>query len=251
MTSDWIERFRHIEMEDPHVAEFVGNCPRCGARRMTFDLRSETGVLDTEYGWLRWWEVFGICRNCRKGTVFVLGDQGIEEGKEISKAGSLTRVTGAVNRLVRYKGYVSLKDEAGVPPPEHLPPNLAAAFAEGATCLAVRCFNAAGTMFRLCVDLATRPLFPPEGDPGGPSAKIRRDLGLRLRWMFENGLLPEALRELSACIREDGNDGAHQGTLGKEDAEDLLDFTSSLLERLYTEPERLRLARARREQRRQ
>jgi hypothetical protein len=54
--------------------------------------------------------------------------------------------------------------------------------------------------------------------------------------------LPEALRDLSSCVKEDGNDGAHAGTLTKEDAEDLLDFTTALLERLYTEPKQLALA---------
>jgi hypothetical protein len=48
--------------------------------------------------------------------------------------------------------------------------------------------------------------------------------------LFENDRLPVGLRELSACIREDGNDGAHAGTLTKEDAEDLLDFTHALLD---------------------
>jgi len=38
---------------------------------------------------------------------------------------------------------------------------------------------------------------------------------------------------------------AHAGTLNKIDAQDLLDFTHALLERLYTEPERLRLAKVR------
>ena len=67
--------------------------------------------------------------------------------------------------------------------------------------------------------------------------------------MFDHDLLPEALR-VSAYTRGDGNDGAHQGTLTKEDANDLLDFTTPLLERLYTEPERLRLPRETREKRR-
>jgi hypothetical protein len=58
------------------------------------------------------------------------------------------------------------------------------------------------------------------------------------------------LRELASCVREDGNDGAHAGTLSKEDAEDLLDFTCALLERLITEPKRLELAEARRNERR-
>jgi Domain of unknown function (DUF4145) len=63
-------------------------------------------------------------------------------------------------------------------------------------------------------------------------------------------MLPPELRDLAACVREDGNDGAHQGTLTKADAEDLLDFTTELLERIYTEPRRLKIAQARRDARR-
>jgi len=95
-----------------------------------------------------------------------------------------------------------------------------------------------------------RPMLPAEDVPG-LNGKTRRDLGLRLPWLFDNGKLPGDLRELSTCVHQDGNDGAHQGTLTKEDAEDLLDFTLGLLERIFTEPERLRLAQERRDKRRQ
>jgi Domain of unknown function (DUF4145) len=64
--------------------------------------------------------------------------------------------------------------------------------------------------------------------------------------MFDNKLIAPALRELAKCIREDANDGAHIGNLSKEDAEDLLDFTRALLERLVTEPKRLEQAETRR-----
>ena len=90
----------------------------------------------------------------------------------------------------------------------------------------------------------------PEEETEGLNARVRRDLGLRLPWLFTNGRLPEALKELSSCIKEDGDDGAHAGTLSEPDAQDLLDFTTALLERIYTEPERLRLARERRDARR-
>ncbi len=90
----------------------------------------------------------------------------------------------------------------------------------------------------------------PEEETAGLNAKTRRDLGLRLPWLFDSGILPNDLRELSTSIREDANDGAHAGTLKKEDAEDLLDFSGALLERLYIEPEKLRLAGKRREARR-
>ena len=147
------------------------------------------------------------------------------------------------------KGHISLKDTATVEPPEFLPKNIEPVFREGATCLAVGCYNAAGTMFRLCVDLATRSMLPIEDVPG-LNAKTRRDLGIRLPWLFDNGRLPESLKDLSSCIKEDGNDGAHAGNLSEADASDLLDFSAALLERIYTEPERLRLAKERRDARR-
>ncbi|WP_227525439.1 DUF4145 domain-containing protein, partial [Klebsiella pneumoniae] len=77
-----------------------------------------------------------------------------------------------------------------------------------------------------------------------------RSLGLRMEWLFDNHLLPESLRELAECVKDDGNDGAHEGVLDKDAAEDLEDFTYLFLERLYTEPQRLIEARTRREQRR-
>jgi hypothetical protein len=129
-------------------------------------------------------------------------------------------------------------------------PTIANAFREGAVSLVVGCWNAAGAMFRLAIDLATKPLLPAK-EVEGLNRKGRRDLGLRLQWLFDNKLLPSDLRELSSCVREDGNDAAHAGTLTKEDAEDLLDFTTALLEPIFTEPERLRLARERRDKRRQ
>lgn len=229
------------------MSELVADCPRCGASRMTFDLVSET-VVRVKYNWQQWHEAFCVCRHCGRSTVFVLADAGIEQGKIVREKG-LPKLTGSVNGLVRIETFVSLKDKAGVAPPEHLPKEIQDIFAEGATCIAVGSFNAAATMFRLCVDLATKSLLP-EADRDGLNSKVRRNLGLRLSWLFDHDLLPEALRELSSCIKDDGNDGAHAGTLKHEDAEDLLDFTATLLERLYTEPERLRLAKERREKRR-
>jgi Domain of unknown function (DUF4145) len=154
----------------------------------------------------------------------------------------------SLNVFVSIESFVSIKDQLSESPPDHLPPEIDAAFREGAACLSIGCFNAAGTMFRLCADLATRPLLPPPDDKTKvqPNGRQRRDLGLRLPWLFENDLLPRGLHDLAQCIRDDGNDGAHVASLKKADAEDLLDFSRALLERLITEPKRLELADARR-----
>jgi hypothetical protein len=229
------------------MAELVGDCPRCGSLKITFDIGAAK-LISQKYGWQNCHEVFCICRHCNRGTIFVVADDVNSDYRSFHEAG-LLNVKRAINEWVTIQGFISPKDMATVAPPEHAPPNIEAVFKEGATCLAVGCYNAAGTMFRLCVDLATRPMLP-EGEVEGLNAKVRRDLGLRLPWLFKTGRLAKELEGLSSCIKEDGNDGAHAGTLKKPDADDLLDFTTALLERLYTEPERLRLAAARRDARR-
>lgn len=229
------------------MAELVADCPRCGSRRITFDV-TQAHITGVQYGWQQWYEAFSVCRHCRRSTVFILSESVDSDYEFVHKKG-LLNVDVALNRFVRIERFVSLKDAAAATPPEHVPENVKLIFNEGAVCLAVGCHNAAGTMFRLCIDVMTREMLPAV-DIAGLNSAVRRNLGLRLLWLFDNGSLPENLRELSACVREDGNDGAHAGTLTIGDAQDLLDFTSVLLERIYTEPTRLQLAKERREKRR-
>ena len=229
------------------MSELVADCPRCGAKEMTFDLKA--AIFTHKKDWQRWYEAFCICRACNKSTVFVLFQKDNENRTIELLQHELKDITLAVNQALTGHGYISQKDVAAEQPPEHLPENVEAAFREGAACAAIGCFNAAATMFRLCIDLSTKAMLP-AGDAPGLNGQVRRSLGLRLPWLFDNDKLPEPLRELSACIKDDGNDGAHEGTLSEEDAEDILDFATVLLERIYTEPKRLELARERRQARR-
>jgi hypothetical protein len=228
------------------MVEFVADCPRCGSRRITFDVTQEH-LLGTKYGWQHVYEAFCICRLCHKSTIFLLA-QASGPAKEIVHQAGLMGLQGAINRYMDNKGPITLKDVAAEAPPEYLPEDIDAAFREGARALAAKCPNAAGAMFRLCIDLATKGMLPNAAD--GLNAAVRAKLGLRLTWLFDNHLLPEGLRELSTCVKDDGNDGVHDGTLSDADADDLLDFTKALLERLYTEPQRLALAGKRRVERR-
>ena len=227
------------------MSELVADCPRCGAQEMTFDLVSQLPV-HVEYRWQVHLEVFCICRRCNKSTTFLVIQKDLDGEKHINKG--LPNLDFSANNVVRVERYISLRDAAADKSPEHLPPGIEAAFNEGSACMAIGCYNAAGTMFRLCVDLSTRSMLPDEAE--GLNNTVRRNLGLRLPWMFDNHILPEALRDLSTCIKDDGNDGAHQGTLTKTDAADILDFTYVLLERIYTEPVRIQKANERRAARR-
>jgi Domain of unknown function (DUF4145) len=232
----------------------VADCPRCGAEKMTFDVSANL-YLGKRYGWQIWHELFCVCRHCSRSTTFVVSMKPSSPDiiNKFSKSlGLVVEFDGALNQLFSIDRYIGLRDLVDRKPPEHLPEELVSAFQEGATCLSIGCYNAAATMFRLCIDLVTRPPLPDAADKAKPqpNAKVRRDLGLRLQWLFDNGILPGALRELAKCIREDANDGAHVGNLSKEDAEDVADFATSILERLCTEPKRLELAELRRVERR-
>jgi hypothetical protein len=230
------------------MSVLVGDCPRCGAKKMTMDVRQQN-FMRIMYDWQHWYELFCICRDCKCGSIIVVSQRHIQNERLFTEKGGLVKHEDALNDLVKNEGYINVRHRAQQKPPQHVTDEIAAAFNEAATCLATECWNAAAAMFRTSIDVATRSLLPAE-ETEGLSKKTQRDLGLRLPWLFANGRLPKDLEELSKCVREDGNDGVHAFSLGKEDAEDLLDFTTALLERLFTEPERLRLAQARRDERR-
>lgn len=227
------------------MSMLVSDCPRCGAKGITFDLRSQVHV-STRYDWQKYLEVFCVCRACFKSTIFLVSQKEYAYTDLIDRG--LPSIESAVNDLVDVERYIGIQDNNTELPPEYLPEDINNIFNEGAACMAIGCYNAAATMFRLCLDLATKSLLPEEAE--GLNGRVRRNLGLRLPWLFENEILPEALRDLSSCIKDDGNDGAHEGILSKEDAADILDFTFILLERLYTEPKRLEIAALRRAERR-
>jgi len=225
----------------------VANCPRCGAHNITFDVTT-THYVGKKYSWQFHYEAFCVCRRCHKSTVYILELAQAARSEFFAEHGPTA--IAMLNDDFKATRFICIRDMGAMRPPDHVPETIANAFTEGATSLATECWNAAGTMFRLVIDLSTRPLLPKE-EVEGLNKRIRRDLGLRLPWLFKTGRLPPGLEDLSHAVREDGNDGAHQGTLTREDAFDLADFTSALLERLFTEPEKLKLAQARRAERRQ
>ena len=204
--------------------------------------------LGVEHDWVLIYDAFSVCRNCNGSSVFILKLTEYHSRGSILEHG-IINIEESLNNNFKVEGFRCLKDVQSRLAPKNLPDDIKLAFEEGATCIAVNCYNGGATMFRLCIDHATRSLLP-ETDDNGLNRKIRRSLGLRMKWLFDNALLPESLKQLSTCIREDGNDGAHSGNLYREDAEDILDFTYVLLERLYTEPDRIRQAEERRSSRR-
>lgn len=229
------------------MTEIVADCPRCKALRVTISLLS-WHLIAKKHRWQHIYEAFGLCRHCSFTTIFILSQKNINTTNYFVDR-EVASLNCSLNNYFNVDGFVSLKDFGQRVPPEHLPPDILSIFQEGAKCMAVECFNAGATMFRLCIDRATTKLLP-ANSLETLNARTRRSLGLRLQWLFDNEKLPDALRELSVCVKDDGDDGAHAGNLSKEEAVDLVDFTHILLERIYTEREKLRIANERRTNRR-
>lgn len=233
------------------MAEFVSDCPRCGAQKSTHDVFSSV-VVGARYNWMQLVELSCICRTCKKMSTHLVTrkEPKDDQNKFFQSIGSINTTSsfsGSLNQLVNFERHVSVWDKATLAPPEHLSTDVEQVFQEANRCMVASCWNAASAMYRLALDLVTRSMLPETGEP---AAKVRRSLGLRMEWLFEKGYLPDSLKELATCIREDANDGAHVGILKVEDAEDLQDFAYRLLDRVVSEPRRLAIAAERRATRR-
>ena len=139
----------------------------------------------------------------------------------LGKSNGLLDFEGSLTELVEIQSFISIRNVASMKAPEHVEGELEKAFNEGASCFAIGCYNAAATMFRLCLDRVTRELLPDERDKTAaqPDSNQRYKLGYRLPWLFKENKLPAELEELADCIKEEGNDGAHVGSLSDVDVE--------------------------------
>ena len=225
------------------MPQFITDCPRCGVKNTTFDLMTFVYLRGSEPGA---GEVFSVCRACHRSTVFIIAPRNISLEGAFSDRYEFNKAV--LNEHLTLIGRVSLIDMITTAPPEHIPEDINKAFLEGSACLSAECPNASVAMYRLCLDLATKSLLP-QGDVPGLSEHVRRNLSPRLKWLFENKRLDDALEDLSHCIKDNGNDGAHDGTVGDKDAQDVQEFTFELLEKLYTQPKKIELARERRNDR--
>jgi len=227
-------------------AHLVADCPRCGTKRITFDVLAANLTGMGHAGWNRSYEVPAVCRHCDLVTLWnlELKNYAWSSDQLLSKLWSENI---DLNDGFIITDYVSLKDATGVPTPEHVPENIGLMFSEASTSKAVGCPNASAAMSRLCLDLVTKAMLPDPEDTSvaQPNSNQRKRLFDRLDFLFAHRLLPNDLKELAGAIREHGNDGAHDGVCTDLDAEDLLDFTQNVLERIFTVPERARQAKSR------
>lgn len=238
------------------MSTFTFDCPSCAAKQSTFDVNGFSPKPIIPHFVV--WTLFSTCRLCSNScnitatintdTFNYLSSHFIDIKKRQNFIISqLQSNSGLMECFSAFNYYPILPST--LPAPEHIPNEVETIFLEATKCFSLGCYNAAGAMFRLSLDITTKHLLY-INQHLNPSSNDNRSIHNRLTWIFNNNVLPKGLEDLSRCIKDDGNDAAHDGNLGKVEAEDLLDFTYELLENVYTQPERIRIAKERRLERR-
>lgn len=245
------------------INSIVFDCPYCNANKITFDIKGiNNPQLDRNNNKIHF-QLFAVCRSCKNAiTVNAIENEEFFKmalGDKLNNDRGTTYLQIVLNYFNEHERdlhtifssfFYNPILPSSTQPPEHLPSEIENIFLEASKCLSVNCYNAAGAMFRLCLDITTKKIIDNHSNEN-PTANDKKTIHSRLKWIFENEILPSDLEDLSRGIKDDGNDAAHDGSLNKDDAEDLLDFTYILLERVYTEPERVKIAAQRRVARRQ
>ncbi|MBL3677667.1 MAG: DUF4145 domain-containing protein [Alphaproteobacteria bacterium] len=233
------------------MPEIVADCPRCGAKEHTFSALSGLPI-GQRYGWQKLFELYCKCKNCLRGTIFIVKQKSTDDfcKSQCSNIDNALKSVFSLNNILEIEGFICIKDMKSRQPPDYVPDHIQDIFKEGTCSLSMQCPNAAGSMFRLCLDLTTKGLLPEKTEQIGPNQEQRKRLDKRLGYLFSQNIIDRRLEATAHNIRLDGNDGAHDGTLSTEDAEDLCDFTYQVLETVYTHPCRIEEMEKRREARR-
>ena len=232
------------------MSTIVSDCPRCATRQVTFTVRANV-LLKTNHDPVQLSEALCECAVCKRCSTAVLARRRYRyiEATQIARNDALW---GRDNELSALEGDLSnalksIRFVAGPPRPrsvpDAVPDRLKQVQAEANQCLAMECWNAAGALYCAVLDLVTAEAL--SGTRGWRANKANRQLWTRLAYLFDHDYLPRDLRLLADCVPRD-REGFWFNAV---DAADLSDFATELLHRKYSQPDRIRRALARREER--
>ena len=219
----------------------VYDCPRCGTKKITFDVLKASGV--EKKGELDTYEAFCRCRSCSGSTIFLVtirNDAPYRMNDVVNNQFNLNKILHDTELVKIFPGISAI--------PKDIPLEISIPFCEALICQAIQAHNAAGCMFRTTVDLVTKKMLE-DLQGKNPPKNAKDNLAQRIKLLYDEGLLTHSLKELSTSIRLDGNDAAHEANLEKDDVEAMNDFTTLLLEEIYTNPKKIELAAKRRKER--
>lgn len=214
---------------------FVRNCVRCGTRAVVHNVHGEVRVGKP---FANSHELAAACASCRQFSIYTWG----------APAAGRNDASGYNGNIEDYAGERLSKDPVRIAVvskelSEHIPNRVTDLFREANECLQMNYCEAAGSMFRKALDVATKHIYSHDVRLDGkePAQALRA----RIKSMGEMGILEADIVELADVAALDGNDAAHDiDPYSREEAEALEDLTLDLLDRLFVRPAKIAAVKA-------
>lgn len=189
----------------------------------------------------------GTCPHCGKQAAFVPVTQAYEElrGNSPYRTAEVARCVACNDYILAICKYEQIGRaqgrwvyEAHYPlgrpddkVADEIPPEIKPDFQEALRCRWVNAYDATAEMCRRALEASCLQL-------GAPEDKV---LSMMIDWVHKQGLITTLLQQMAHKIKLGGNRGAHpsDGTVMREDADAILEFTKEYFRHVYVMPARI------------
>jgi hypothetical protein len=204
------------------MATFADVCPHCSTSIALDIIGSHPTALGNT-------ALYCMCSNCRMPSIFLVSFTTSSVERAIAESG-----TKAVNRFVS-SFWHSYPEGGASSCPEYVPDDVARVFMQARDAHKRASLDLAAMGYRRALEVALKAIAP----------DLKGQLGPRIDQLAKQHVLTPAMKEWADDTRILGNEATHDPPEpSAENVEQLFLFVESLLEYLFTLPERVRLRRA-------
>lgn len=215
------------------MAVLVMTCPHCGADNMTFNVRADAAHKQME----KQRSALAFCAKCDMPVV-VKAEW--EENSHVPHDWRLTQEEGCLLQQAHLRVRGIWPPSPAIDAPQHLPEKVLRSYIEAAKARRAELWNAACSSYRRCLELALKEF--------APDVAARALMGRIDKLAAEHKITP-ALQAWAHDLRLDGNEAVHGDEEATQEITDQMHhLTYFLLTYLYTLPQQIDAAKARRAQ---
>lgn len=210
------------------MAVLAIDCPHCPVKKSSITLSIITPCIDLRH----YFAVFGMCSSCHMPIALRMVNREPNLHPNPNNYGG---------NIADPNGPFRITDLFPAPPsidaPENIPAGVEKAFKQAAGSRRAGHYDAAAAMYRKAMELALKGL-----SPEIEAWKIEK----RIDKMAAEGLITNDLKDWAHELRLDGNDAVHEDEMTREVIDQMHSLCTFLLTYLFTLPEQVNAARARR-----
>jgi hypothetical protein len=211
------------------MAVLAIDCPHCPVRMSSFTLTSITACVKPNHCWA----VFATCSSCHMPIALrMLNNTPNSIPNPNNYGGNIGAPNGPFQIMEIFPS------QPVIDAPGSVPAGVEKAFKQAAESRRGGHYDAAAAMYRKAMEVALKGL-----SPEIEAWKIEK----RIDKMAAEGLITNDLKDWAHELRLDGNDAVHEDEMTKEVIDQMHSLCTFLLTYLFTLPEQVKAARARRD----